>query len=362
MSFAEIRPWLEVLCTSKLPLQEITQLIKKNGSLSGALAEIERNPLPQMVRLKNRLKNPNLHYVDICLRWLSEKENRYIIPFTNEHYPPLLKEIHSPPLVLFVEGRINLLQSPQLAIVGSRNATPAALELAYHFAGQANQLGLTVTSGLARGIDGYAHRGSLEVTGDTLGVTATGLDIVYPASHRTLYEQLRQQGALVSEFIPSTHPLKDHFPRRNRIISGLSLGVLIVEASINSGSLITARFALEQGREVFAIPGSLHNPLAQGCHHLLKQGATLVETVQDIVQSLPFPQKQVQIGPLTNHEAENMADNLLTVLKCIDFTATSIEVILQRSGFTLPEVSNALLMLELNNKISPLAGGYSRLK
>ena len=211
------------------------------------------------------------------MEWLSQPGN-HVVHFQDAAYPALLKQIADPPPLLFVRGDRDYLAQPQLAIVGSRNPTHTGRALAREFAAHLASFGLTITSGLASGIDGAAHQGAIEAGGTTLAVTGTGLDRVYPARHRDLAHRVAENGALVTEFPPGTAPLAANFPRRNRLISGLSLGTLVVEAALRSGSLITARSALEQGREVFAIPGSIHNPLARGCHALIRDGAKLVES------------------------------------------------------------------------------------
>ena len=224
--------------------------------------------------------------VDADLEWLAQGDRRHIIPLHDPAYPPLLRQIADVPPLLYVHGDARLLTSTQIAIVGSRNATEPARRTCQQFAHAFAQAGITVTSGLALGIDGAAHEGALQGGGNTIAVVGTGLDRVYPARHRDLAHRIAAHGAIVSEYPIGTGVRAGNFPRRNRIISGLSLGVLVVEASAQSGSLITARLAAEQGREVFAIPGSIHNPLSHGCHHLIRDGATLIETVDDILQAL----------------------------------------------------------------------------
>ena len=219
------------------------------------------------------------------LRWL-EADNHHLILFGDSAYPTLLAEITNPPPLLFVRGDKSLLTHPQLAMVGSRNPTRGGLENARAFASHLAAAGLGIISGLAMGIDGASHEGALEANGLTIAVAATGLDQVYPARHRRLADRIADNGAIISEFPIGTRPQAEHFPRRNRIISGMSMGTLVVEAAQRSGSLITARNAGEQGREIFAIPGSIHNPLARGCHHLIRQGAKLVETAEDILEEL----------------------------------------------------------------------------
>jgi DNA processing protein len=228
---------------------------------------------------------PDLAALEPALAWLAEP-GHHLVTFTDPDYPPLLRQIPDPPLALYVLGDRACLSTPQLAVVGSRNPTPGGRENARAFARALAEAGLTITSGLALGIDGEAHRGALEADGRTIAVTGTGLDRVYPATHRALAHEIAARGALVSEFAIGSPPRAEHFPVRNRIISGLSLGTLVVEAAERSGSLISARLAGEQGREVFAIPGSIQSPLSRGCHRLIRQGAKLVETAQDILEEL----------------------------------------------------------------------------
>ena len=223
------------------------------------------------------------------LEWESASDDHHILTFPSKIYPNLLKQISTPPIVLFVKGEPQWLSLPQIAMVGSRTPSKEGLNQAFKFAGALSLAGLTVTSGLALGIDGASHEGALDAERGTIAVLAHGLDQCYPLKHRTLFEKITEQGALVSEYPIGAPPQRHHFPIRNRIISGLSGGVLVVEAAVKSGSLITARNALEQGRHVFALPGSMHNPLAKGCHYLIREGAELVESIHDVVAHLkPF--------------------------------------------------------------------------
>lgn len=308
------------------------------------------------------LANPDWQAVERDLHW-AEQADCHILRLTDSHYPALLREIPDPPPVLYVKGKLDCLNTPQLAMVGSRNASPLGRETAHAFGAQLARQGLTVTSGLAQGIDGAGHSGALAAEGKTIAVTGTGLDRVYPARHQTLAEQIQHQGALVSEFAIGTPPLAENFPRRNRIISGLSLGVLVVEAAIRSGSLITARMALEQGREVFAIPGSIHSTLAKGCNNLLRQGAKLVETAADIIEELGFyghfhPQETAgrQVGndfPLD--------ESYQMLLECVGYEPTAIDTLIARSGLTAESVCSMLLVLELHGMVETMAGGlYSQ--
>jgi DNA processing protein len=250
----------------------------------------------------------------------------------------------------------------QLAIVGSRNPTPSGQQTAMDFARFLARAGLVISSGLAAGIDGAAHRGALQTDTPTLAVTGTGLDRVYPARHRDLAHRIAEQGALVSELPPGTPPLPANFPRRNRIISGLSIGTLVVEAAQKSGSLITARLATEQGREVFAIPGSIHNPLARGCHALIRQGAKLVETAEDILEELgPLLGSLVAAGTQAADPVEpaprKWDQEYQQLMAALDFDPAPVDLLIQRSGLTADAVSSMLLLLELEGFVSAAAGG-----
>lgn len=300
------------------------------------------------------------------LRWL-EQPNHHAIALTDARYPARLREMSNPPPVLFVHGDPEVLQLPQLAVVGSRNPTPAGQDNALQFAKYLAENGLVITSGLALGVDAAAHQGALAAGGLTIAVCATGLDRVYPAQHRALARQIVQEGALISEFPLGTPARAQQFPSRNRIISGLSLGTLVVEAALRSGSLITARLASEQNREVFAIPGSIHNPLARGCHQLLRQGAKLVESGAHILEELG-PQLSVaaqkmraQAAPEVAVTSVQIAPEAAAVLQAIDYAATPLAQIVARSGLTAETVSAILVMLELQGLIHLDASGrYSR--
>lgn len=238
------------------------------------------------LRLEQVTIRPDWNYIERQLKALVQ-HNAYLLAWTDSHYPPRLREINRPPPILFIKGNKEALSQPQLAIVGSRQASQYGIETAYRLSREMGQAGLIITSGLALGIDKASHEGALITSSPTIAVLGSGLDIIYPFTHRTLAQHiLTKQGTLLSEFPFGTSPKPAHFPQRNRIISGLSLGTLVVEAALRSGSLITARYALEQNREVFAIPGSIYNPLSVGCHQLLKQGAKLVMTPQDILEEL----------------------------------------------------------------------------
>ncbi len=318
------------------------------------------------------LVNPDWGAVDDDLDWLAQPGNS-IVTCRDPHYPVLLKEISDPPSLLFIHGDPDYLSQPQLAIVGSRNPSHDGRSLAAEFAAHLACCGLTITSGLASGIDAASHRGALHARGGTVAVTGTGLDRVYPARHRDLAHQIAENGALLSEFPPGTGPLAANFPRRNRIISGLSLGTLVVEAALRSGSLITARAALEQGREVFAIPGSIHNPLTRGCHALIREGAKLVETGDHILEELA-PLISVSLSRAENkpaadqspgkkQEPEKLAGEYLQLLDFMGYHPVSIDQLVERSGLTPEQVSSMLLVLELEDHIVGGTGGrYTRIR
>lgn len=304
------------------------------------------------------------------LKWV-EQEDCYILSQDDARYPALLKEIHGAPVVLFVRGNVKLLSRPQIAIVGSRNPTHTGREIAVQFAKYFAETGFTVTSGLAVGIDAAAHTGSLMGVGSTVAVLAHGLHTIYPASHRSLAQTIADKGALVSEFPIGTPPLQSHFPRRNRIISGLTIGTLVVEAAKQSGSLITARLALEQGREVFAIPGCIHNPLAKGCHELIRQGAKLVETAQDVIEELgallkyvthtaDSRERQMDMDMEVEKQRFALTIEQRKVLELVGYECTTVDTLIVRTGLTSRLVSSMLLDLELQGYLASVPGGYAR--
>ena len=300
------------------------------------------------------------------LEWLQQPGN-HILTWQHPRYPPLLAQLPDPPPLLYVHGDVSLLCEPQLAMVGSRNPTASGSQTATDFARHLAAAGLVITSGLAMGIDTASHQGALDAGAPTIAVMGTGLDRVYPASNRDLARRIAECGALVSEFPIGTPPLAENFPRRNRIISGLSLGTLVVEAALRSGSLISARLAAEQGREVFAIPGSIHNPLARGCHHLIRQGAKLVETAQDIIDELgPLagacqPQR-IDTAPACD-EPGQPTEEYMQLLEKMGFDPVPVDRLVTRCGLTPAEVSSMLLQLEMDGYVASNPGGiYSRLK
>jgi DNA processing protein len=299
----------------------------------------------------------------------SKRCGSIIIPFTDIRYPSKLKQIYDPPLLLFVQGNVTLLNRQQIAMVGSRNASINGRENAFEFAQQLAKVGLVITSGLALGIDGAAHKGTLAVKGKTIAVVATGLDQVYPARHRLLAKNiLENDGAIISEFLPSTPPKPGYFPKRNRIISGMSIGVLVVEATIRSGSLVTARCAIEQNREVFAVPSTINNPQAKGCHWLIKQGAKLVDDISDIVDEIDLlPESGLNLTitiekeqSFEKSEKQHLFNDEL--LASVGYEITPVDIVVSRSKLPINVVLTRLTMLELKGLVATVPGGYLRVK
>lgn len=287
--------------------------------------------------------------------WLAGGHDRHLITLGDPRYPAELLQTQDPPSLLYVLGRPEALQHPQrLAIVGSRNPTPQGVLNARQFAQALGQAGACVVSGLALGVDGAAHEGALEAGALTIAVVGTGLDRVYPSRHRDLAHRIAAQGALVSEYPLGTPPLSPNFPKRNRIIAGLSQGTLVVEAALQSGSLITAKQAAEQGREVFAIPGSIHSPQARGCHALIRQGAKLVESAQDILEELRVPDPFK--GPASHAPLPAQPDDD-GVLGAMGFDPVSLDALQARCGLDTASLQARLLELELDGHIGRLPGG-----
>lgn len=298
------------------------------------------------------------------LEWLAQ-DNNHLVGMDDPRYPALLRTIQDPPLALFVRGEPRLLHAPQVAVVGSRNPTEGGSANGREFARFIAAQGVVVTSGLAQGIDCAAHEGAME-TGTTIAVTGTGLDTVYPRSSQAVAQAISEQGALVSEFPPGTPPRRENFPRRNRIISGMSLGTLVVEATRRSGSLITARLASEQGREVFAIPGSIHNPMARGCHQLIRQGAKLVESAGDIFEELgqlaaSFETRAAEPSSGDSPDCPPRDPEYTLLIAALGHDPVSLDQLGRRTGLTAGELSSMLLVLELEGEVTREHGGrYTR--
>jgi DNA processing protein len=290
--------------------------------------------------------------LDLALTWLALPGN-YLVTLADPEYPQALLETLDPPPFLYLKGRLDLINQPALAIVGSRQATPQGEKDAEAFAHALSDAGLTIVSGMALGIDAAAHRGGLKGRGASVAVVGTGLDIVYPARNRELAYQLAERGAIISEFPLGTPSMAQNFPRRNRIISGLARGVLVVEAAVRSGSLITARLAAEQGREVFAIPGPIHSSLAKGCHRLIKQGAKLVESAQDVLEELGLSES-VSANIQQSHTVETTHSDFV---KHLGHSPCGIDALVIRTGLTAERVCAILLELELNGRVASMPGG-----
>jgi DNA processing protein len=297
------------------------------------------------------LDTDNQTAVSAALDW-SAAVDQHIVTLADPEYPQSLLEIPDPPTLIYVRGRIDLLNRPALAIVGSRNATAQGLQNAERFAAAFADAGLVIASGLALGIDGAAHRGALAASGDTVAFIGTGIDRIYPARNRDLALEIGAKGAIISEFPLATPVTAANFPRRNRLISGFSRGVLVVEAAVESGSLITARLAAEQGREVFAIPGSIHSPQSRGCHKLIKQGAKLVEAAQDVLEELRWGSSGMQ-----KQTAQNSDPVTNAVLSAMGFDPCGLDELVGRCSLTADALSVMLLHLELDGRVASLPGG-----
>ena len=300
------------------------------------------------------------------LRWL-ERARHHLVPFTDPKYPRLLAELGHRPIALYADGNLEALGEPQLAAVGSRNPTGPGSDTAFELARALAERGLGIASGLASGIDTAAHRGALAAQGVTIAVLGSGVDVVYPAPNRELAESIRHDGLLVSEFPLGTRPRRAHFPRRNRIIAGLSMGILVIEAARGSGSLITARAAQDLGRPVFAVPGSIYNPMSRGCHELIKNGAKLTETPDDILRELNFSvffrrgTGGARGAAEPNAHASGMDKDHKILLDALGFDPADLDMLIVRTGFKPEAVSSMMLILELEGHVQAAPGGrYSR--
>lgn len=357
----DLRAWLVLARAPGLRVPALLSLLERHGDAEGILRASPRawRAAGLSDETIGALAAPDPARIAADLAWLGQPSH-HIVLISSAAYPPLLRQIPDPPAVLFVAGDPTVLTTPQLAIVGSRSPTHGGRETAEAFATALARAGLTITSGLALGIDGAAHRGALAAGGRTIAVLGSGTDVVYPASHAGLAREIEAAGAVVSELPPGTPPRREHFPKRNRIISGLSLGTLVVEASERSGSLITARLAGEQGRELFAIPGSIHNPLARGCHRLIREGAKLVEQARDVLEELG-PLAGVAMPPEAADEpAETAAEpdpEYRALLDALGHDPCSIDTLVRRSGLTADAVSSMLLILELRGDVQTVPGG-----
>lgn len=364
---AQPLPWLRLLRAKGLGNAAALRLVQHFGSPEAALALSTAAWAAAGVEKKGvQLLAEDDAAFEPDLAWLASPD-AHALPFNDPRYPQALREGSNPPLLLFVRGNPALLAQPQLAIVGARAATPQGLENARAFGKALAERGLLVTSGLAIGVDGAAHQGALDGGGPTLAVCATGLDRVYPARHRALAHAIVEKGgALVSEFAPGTEAVAAHFPRRNRLIAGLSLGTLVVEGSVDSGSLITAKLAADMGREVFAIPGSIHNPLARGCHKLIRDGAKLVESVDDILLELAprLSAWLAQAKPASPSESAaqpRLDAQSRKLLAALSDAPQSVDALIGKTGLGAEAVNAALLTLELDGLAGAHQGRYLRL-
>ncbi len=364
------KAWLQLALRPGLGPSRLRVLHQRYGSAEAILAlqDAHADLPPALLKALNSPPDP-VRYAS-AEEWLALPEH-WLLTWDHPRYPPQLLEIHDPPPLLFVAGNPALLSDPQIALVGTRKPSPSGRQNAFSIAAELARAGLCITSGLALGIDGAAHSGALSVGGSTVAVMGCGLNHCYPRGHQELARQiLTSGGALISEFWPGSAPKAGHFPRRNRIISGLSLGVLVVEAASISGSLITARQALEQGREVFALPGAVQNPQSHGCHELIRQGATLVEHGAHILETLQGPLRRwcsaaTAPAAATDSLAQvvpSTAEPESVLLSAIEYAPTALDQLVQRTGLTITELQTQLLELELSGRVERVPGGVQRLR
>ena len=357
--------WLQLTLTPGLGSATLRKLLSQFGLpenvVAAGRADLARFASAQALRALDSAAVAE--EVRQALAWLEAPGNA-IVTLADAAYPGLLLEITDPPAILYCRGRTELLNRPALAVVGSRNATAQGNGNAEQFARSFSAAGLTIVSGLAQGIDAAAHRGGLSGEGSTIAVLGTGIDVIYPRINAALGEQIASRGLLLSEFALGTKALAHNFPRRNRLISGLAQGCLVVEAALASGSLITARAAAEQGREIFAVPGSIHSPLSKGCHALIKAGAKLAESAEDVLSEL----SSFRRSGLASNRATMLAtteariDTDEPLLACMGFDPADVDSLCTRAGLPAEKVSAELLRLELAGRVSVLPGGlYQRL-
>ena len=363
---SELENWLKLAQIPNFSVVSLKKLKQKFGIGLPELFVISKASL-QEIGFNNKqieiVLHPNIDVINSSLQWLSSTSNRFLLYFDHPSYPDLLKQISSPPPLIYGYGDPKNLNNYQIAIVGSRTPSPQGKENAKFFASRLSECGWTITSGLALGIDGLSHQGAILGGFITIAVLGTAIDKMYPRRHIDLAEKiLLNDGVIISEFAPNTLGRAEYFPRRNRIISGLSVGTLIVEAAIKSGSLITARCALEQNREVFALPGSIHSPMSAGCHHLIQQGAKLVTCVEDIneeFQHLILPSLTKKEDKLEKNMLQSLA--LDKLLDSVDFEVTPLDIVAQRSGIEVADVMSQLLEYELRGIVAAVPGGYIKL-
>ncbi|WP_394204877.1 DNA-processing protein DprA [Shewanella waksmanii] len=325
----------------------------------------EQHALPVPESLLKRGLVPDEKRQQLALDWQASDAHHHILYPTHPCYPPLLNQITDPPSMLFVIGHPELLLRPTIAIVGSRAVSHSGCETSYQLAKGLAAEGFVITSGMAAGIDGAAHQAAIDSHNSTTAVLGTGVDVVYPKRHQSLYQGIQVEGCIISEFWPGTKPFAGNFPKRNRIISGMSLGTVVIEANRKSGSLITARLAMEQGREVFAVPGNILDGYHQGCHDLIKQGAKLVDGVADIIEEIDtLSLSHLEELHRRHHIGEEIASDLpfAPLLASVGYETTPLDVVVEHSGKTIELVLEQMLELELQGWVSAVPGGYIRLK
>jgi len=366
----ELRAWLTLLRAPGIGPAAGRALVARTGSAQAACSAARqlRSECSLSAEALDWIERPDGPRIEADLAWLAQPDH-HLLRYTDPDFPPQLVEIPQPPAALFVVGDPGLLLNAQIAMVGARSASAQGMANAREFARAFARAGLTVTSGLADGIDGAAHAGALEANGATIAVIGTGADLVYPRKHRELAVRIAQRGAIVSEYPLGTPARAEHFPQRNRLIAGLALGTLVVEASLQSGSLITARLAGEMGREVFALPGSIHNPLSRGCHKLIREGARLTETSQEAIEALApgaqalgaqlrerleaAPEQPSSKAPASREHDPDYA----RLLSALGETPLGLDELAARTGLKPAELSSMLLLLELESAVAPAVNG-----
>ncbi|MDF2690319.1 MAG: protecting protein DprA [Gammaproteobacteria bacterium] len=358
MDQEELAYWLALAHQPKVNCKFFKKILQENGSIQAFFQARSTH------KLKAKL---DWDLVEFSLRW-AEQKNHHILSYTDKAYPKLLLEISDAPPILFVKGSLAVLNECQIAMVGCRRMSQYGKNIAYQFAKSLAELGIVITSGLAIGIDAQSHQGALSC-GHSIAVLGSGLERIYPNSHRELAQRISEKGALVSEFPLNMQANKLSFPQRNRLISGMSIAIIVVEAAIKSGSLITAKYALQQNREVFTVPGSIHSIQSKGCHQLIRQGAVLIESVQDILLELkPQLNEKIKVA-VTDLQLIKERDNdkkapaeYTAILEQLGSDTLSIDHLVAQTGLTIEQVSSILLMMELKGFVSQVPGGYIRNK
>lgn len=357
--------WFRLLQTPGLGRESVRRLLASFGSpdevLRASQSALQQVVGPQVAQALAREHHEFPERLRAARTWLDGGAGRGVLTVGDADYPPQLLQTADPPLLVYVQGDAKLLARRSLAIVGSRNASTQGADNARAFAAHLSRQGWAIVSGLALGIDGAAHEGGLEGPGSTIAVVGTGLDRVYPSRHRALAHRIAEGGVLLSEFAPGTPPLPENFPTRNRIIAGLSRGTLVVEAALKSGSLITARLAADNGREVFAVPGSIHSPLSRGCHALIRQGAKLVESAEDILEELQEPAARAATAQPRAESATETTTDGDPLLEALGHDPVTLDALCARTGFSAQQLGARLLELELQDRVARLPGGlYQR--